>query len=370
MTKLHMLHIVLAAILLLLGCCIAPKNDDEAGPSTRRLPNVPIESLLNTGAPPKIDKYIERLDPIRISNLKELDRKEYAEVPFYTSLGIPIYTVKADVKKVEQALRDFQYVAIVVPAKKEAIKIHYGNEHLAQNYFPYEEIDQVLLSQRLHPNVHILVKHLQRQIEPNYPIDMPDELSVEELPHANGIPILTDRFDELGYMLGASLTGPKMFFHKRFGHETVLIQPPPAPAHRLVRVALGPEKTSIDQVLTRYGVDTRQYGQKLASIFWGAPIPLDEEHRSDRMRWTKLLEYPRFGPDASRDELKDALQKHGKFRFYNSKNRANSGPIKVKLLNPDGAPGTAMRPTIERLSAVERGKEFFYEWISRLRRPG
>ncbi|SPO28657.1 uncharacterized protein UTRI_04535 [Ustilago trichophora] len=369
MTRLRLLLILLASSLLLSGFCMATNNDNEAGTSTRRLPEVPIESLLDRIAPPSADTYIKLLNPIRISGLNKLDRKEYAEVPFNTILDIPIYTTKSDVNKVEQALKDFNYVAIVDPAKNQASKIKYGNMKLVQEHFDFEELNHVLLSQRLHPNVHILVKHLKSQMEPNYPINMPDELSVEELPHANGIPILTHRFDELGYMLGASLTGPKMFYHMRNGHPTVLIQPQ-APAHRLVRDLRRIEENSINQALTNYGVYTRQYDQKLASIFWGAPIPLDDEHQSDRMEWTTMLRYPRFGPGVSRDEMKDALQKHGKFRFYNSNNRANSGPIKVKLLNPNGVPGTAMLPTIERLSAGEKATESFYEWATKLRRPG
>ena len=290
----------------------------------------------------------------------------HPEVPFF--MGMPIFTTKTDVPTVEQALRDFRSVGIVDTARNAVHQIRYGNGHVQQDLFT--EANKVLLLRNLDPNVHVLIKHAQSPGDPDYPIRMPAPLEIDHLPHVRSVPVLTRPFDSLGHMLTASRTGERRFWYLREGHDHVLIQPRMPSESAIVRVALEPEVSDITRVLTRYGAHKLLYGEALASVLDGAAIPLNGAYAQKRMSRIVLPEYPRFGKDATRAEMIQALQTHGRFRFYDSTNRLSDGPIKVKLENAGAQQGTPMDITVERLSGLENKAESFYEKVGRIRRPG
>lgn len=355
----------LGLVFLLSSCCIAGGNDNQAGSSVWR-PRVPQGPIYTVQRPREAETYIRLLDPKRIQNLtpRPLSMHLYPKEPFY--IGMPIFTVDTDVPTVEQALRDFRYVGIVDPVKKQARRIKFTRGRLEQDLF--EDPDKVLLLQSLDPNIHILYKHLYEGERPGVPIQMPPELDVEDLPHYKGDPVLVHSRDSLGEMLRASNTETHRFWHVRENHPPVLIRPRMPAEGELARVIREDESNYLTSVLTMYMADRLQFGDKVASIRHGAPIHLSDEHLATRLDWTHMMRYPRFGRDATRPQMIHALQKYGRFRLYDTTRRGKRA-VKVVVENPSATEGVRMELSAKELSEAENKVEAMYEALGRIHRP-
>nr|UXY92454.1 effect [Ustilago esculenta] len=350
----------LGAILLLSHSCSAV-GEVEASSSVASPPKEPKN-------PPPVNKFYTLLDPQRIASLNSRytvhpNVDYYPEAPIYE--GTHLLKINTPVQEVEQALREFGSVGIVDRENRDARLIKYGQGMVVPELF--RDTNRVLWIDSLPKDVHILAKYVRWNRRPDYPVKMPLEQDISHLPYADGVPILQDPHDTLGYMMRASRDRTGKFWHLREGHESVLIDPRAGRDGDLARPASVLEGESITRVLTGFGKDRERYNDALASILWGAPTELSGD-REARMRKIPLSEYPRLGRDATRAAMINALQTKGRFRFYDGR-RGSGGPFKVKVTNPDAFNSEQMEVSVKPLSAFEKSTESLYAAFGKLRRP-
>ncbi|CDU25282.1 uncharacterized protein SPSC_05116 [Sporisorium scitamineum] len=327
----------IAALVLILGCTA---YDDDAS-SYGGSPPVPRGPIYTISQPLTIDSFISKMNPSRINALESRMVSSYYRLPFYER--IPIINIQSGYQLVEQALKDFRSVVLVDPVNQEARQITLRVRNLEQ--IPLQDPASALLLSSLNPNVHILRRHLKHvPVDTGYPITMPDPISTDHLPHWRGIPVLTANDDTLGHMLYASKQPNEAFWHYRQDHTPVLVTPK---LDNLVSEADLREKNRLNNLLTSYGAARIKYSSSaMASLLYGKEIPLDEHLNDDRIENKRKGRYNDLNQQSSRPEMIDALQRNGRFYYYDS-DRSSTGPFEVKLLELEARPGEFMQINIE-----------------------
>ncbi|SPO28659.1 uncharacterized protein UTRI_04537 [Ustilago trichophora] len=365
---------VFGSMLLLSHCCTAagsPGNEiEEVGPSSRdrtitwEIPRIDFvdPSKIPPEQTPKMANQFRALDYIKylktekINGLKELTpaarHEVYGRVAFYR--GVPIYNKFTQLETVEQALKDYKAVYIVDPESNQGRKIKFGlarpndppgTEILVQELVP--DLDRVMSLYK--PDTNLII--LQNYVANRHAIDEPERDTLY-LPHARGQPIIVD--DDLGHMLHASNNRPGSFYYKGSDQQYISVVPR---GREMYRSITSEEKKEIERVLEEHKAASQQFGDQLASVLHGRPIPLDDWNKSSRMRKkVPLSEYPRFdkGNPLERESLVDALQRQGRLRFYLEDSQGGRVGYKVKVKNAGASGGEAMRLSIKKLSSVER----------------
>lgn len=191
---------------------------------------------------------------------------------------------------------------------------------------------KALLINSLDPKVHILRRYIRYDLVPYEPA--PDAVETDHLLHFGNSPVLTPGVDTLGHMRYAYENGNKEFWHRREGQKTVLIG---AGNIDWVREATDAEQRDITERMTKYRGATINYGHPLASLLYGRQIPLDAESRSSRLRADREQMYGTLTPAATRTQMIDALQRHGRFRFLDE-SRSSTRSFMVELANWNADP--------------------------------
>jgi len=179
------------------------------------------------------------------------------------------------------------------------------------------------------------------------------------------MPIIRPDYDSLIHMKIAAMTGTKKFWYVRPDEPVVLIDP-----HResLFINARDRDEQRVYRRLTEYDTAKHKYGEPIASIVWGGPLYPEAAFRDERMRRTPLQEYPRFGPNAARDDMAHALQTRGRFRFYIRSNEGRTG-YKVMVKNPTAESHTPMDISIAQLTWWEVKQEHILETAKQIHLP-
>ncbi|SPO28144.1 uncharacterized protein UTRI_10188 [Ustilago trichophora] len=353
--------LALAFITALIGPrgCESAGSEDRAGPSSSTgLARASPERSATTNSPPKAYQYINHLDPERIDSLSPFVLKR-PKRPFHE--GMPIFNTKTDVDEVEQALQDYGSVGIVDPKDRIGFQIDFDFEHrhLGQRLLP--NLDKALLLERLPGEVHILAKHFE--LHPasfKHPISLPAYEDIKHLSLYDGAPIISADSGPnlLSHMVSAAYTKPYAFWYAQDGLPPVLIRPRQA---GLARVAQKPESDEITRILTGYKATREKYGEELASILRGHPIPLEGKFQNLRK---KRLEPMVLLPGSGRDKLVDALQEHGRFQFDTPGPHGITSYI-VEVRNPDAPDKTPMHLEIKPLSRAEEVGESLLSGVAR-----
>ncbi|KAJ9473934.1 hypothetical protein PHBOTO_004007 [Pseudozyma hubeiensis] len=370
--------VLLMAALAYTGCISASTHEiEEVNPSTssgtheieevspRWKPPVPAGPLVTIPQRPTVDEYIKKLSPERIERLhsglpEHADANPYHSIPFYGRL--PIFDLKAPSNVVEQALKDYRSVLVIDDATKQVSQVNYQAFRISK--VPFDDDKGALFLHSLDLNVHTLHrKYFPVGVGPIAEPKMPGRVEIDHLPHVGTIPVLTYGHDSLGHMFSAANTGLFRFWHVREGHDPVLVMPRTA---LIARAGTRTEDLQVNTVLTLYGALTQQYNPVIASLRYGRPIPLDERDIYSRSKPVPLLQYPRFDTRATREQMIQALQQRGRFRYYDN-NAASDGPIKVKVLNHRAPPGVPMDIAIEKLSGNEIAQEGFLKKLRAVR---
>lgn len=356
---LGLVSVFLAAVILPRGCA-AVTWEDEAGPS-RLTPSAPPEPKPFRDPPPFVQTYIKHLDAERIAQLplssqRDSYRGPYAAVPIYNKR--PLYNTKTDPRTVEQALRDYGSVGILDPGRRDGRFIVYDHGRLIQGLLP--GTDTALGHLGLDGNVHIVKKFVK-----DLPATGTLEDNVESLPHASHMPIIRSDSDSLIQMKIAALTGMKKFWYVRPDRSVVLIDP-----HResLFINARSQDEQRVYRALTGYDAARYIYGEPIASIVWGGPLYPEANFKDERTHRIPLQEYPRFGPNAARDDMVHALQTRGRFRFYIRSNEGRTG-YKVMVKNPTAESHTPMDISIAQLTWWEVKQEQVLETAKQIHLP-
>ncbi|CDW98969.1 hypothetical protein [Sporisorium scitamineum] len=187
---------------------------------------------------------------------------------------------------------------------------------------------------------------------------------VDGLPHALGIPILTRGHDSYENMLAASRQEPRSFWlqHER---RYLLIHPY---QEVLFEEAVSHATDEINQALKGFRDYKDRYGRGYAGLRWGRPLNLETWPTS--IKRPNIEKYERFGSgSASRQEMIQALKKHGRFRLYitsPAQSQSRDVPFKAykAILQHSVSSGHGPSTTEVVIHPLTR-KERFYEWLAK-----
>lgn len=382
-----------AVVLLLSQYCAAADNEGQADPrgfqdagganpvplqGQRRVPPTLQEVLDSTSqfrirTHPRLqaNEYINWLDLDRINQLpssyaQHQDTRSDPAVPFYNR-RIPLYSTTQNSAIIEQALRDHRRVGMVDPSRHQAMEIFMDEGHLSQQ--PFLETSKVIDFFELSPKIH----ELQKVIYGRHP-NSPEPLSIDDVPHFRGIPVLTANHDSLGHMRGASQQNPKIFYLPQ-----VAVDSPERTRYQLINpktellTEFSDSQTTeqIKKLLKDYRDYTNEYGRGLASLKFGRPLDRIPELTQFRSTPPSLREYPRFtSRAATREEMIQALRNHGRFRLYLDDAGQPNKVYKVKLQLERPHRGPPRRQlVIKPLTTAEILSEKAFKTFGRLHLP-
>ncbi|SPO28147.1 uncharacterized protein UTRI_04537_B [Ustilago trichophora] len=367
----------LGTLLLLSCCCTAAGTEiEEAGPSDQVshpswMPQARVvDDFTELAEPPEVfypSQYMKR-QKLRAEEIKGLQKstdeeilQRYGRIPFHEN--VPIYGLAAPGNIVKQAIKDYGAVNIVDPNQndgrmiilgKTAPQDPEGTEQLGQKSI--SELEKTIKLYKLNPDFHILRKKLVQ----SQAIRLPEK-SIHDVPHLGATPIISD--GDLGKMLRASTVGTKTFYYKESDARPILVDIRQELMHRTVNDR---EKGAIERVVKQHEGAQEKFGDELASVLYGQPTYLNVENGRTRKQGVKLKDYPRFDKNTKREEMVQALQEHGRFRFYVKDPQGNEVGYRIKVLNRKAPSGEPMKITVKPLNSFKKASETVYSWLGKI----
>lgn len=372
--RLSVILLSLAVLLLSQYCVAVGEKSGAATPGVQEAgePSAPtLQEFLDSTSPftqwrrmPMAYEYINYLNFERVSRLlstfaRDQDAHVDPHLPFYGR--IPLFSVGTPPPVVEQALRDYGTVGIVDSLRGEAMQIYRDEGHLSQQTFP--DLHKVLTVFRLPGKVHEVRKAIFGQSFRPIAMD-----TIDEVPHARGLPILLPNHDSVAHMIAASNQDRRAFLLPQPRNTFMAINPR---TDDLASFPSAENTAEIIRVRNGYHSDTQIYGRALASLKWGRPLDRIPELTHFRSTPPSLAEYPRFkSSTATRDQIITALHDHGRFRLYLDQPGQPNMAYRVKLTlvrPPGGSPRRELR--IEALTRGERLAEKAMSLMKKVRLP-
>ncbi|SNX85240.1 uncharacterized protein MEPE_03949 [Melanopsichium pennsylvanicum] len=369
MKHLHILSFSLVTIIL--GILLSSQYCAALGPEISSSSVTP-----STGAPRppgpsseqriSFNAYIRLLHPERIKGLERHDPDDfnemYRDVPFYDYA--PLFRTSTQLSVVEQALRDYRKVTVV--GDRDAQTLVYDERNGQIRHYP-KDIRAVRLRFEVDPKIHTLYKTVH-----NFPLEVvPGRKSIQDVPYADDLPILTSGRDDLAHMMEAIDTRGA-FYHVRpdtndIQHDIHLIELPEQ-GELQIKKAGQRRVTQIQDTLTHFNTATRNLGRNVAAVLYGKPIIPNASLRQSRLERIQLSQYPRFTEHTTYRNIVNALQNHGKFRLYVTGEDGRMKKYKIKVDNLDE--NAAFKIKAERFGIRDKLEEGVLSALGKIRLPG
>lgn len=263
----------------------------------------------------------------------------------------PILNILTLPDQVAQTLVDYESVVLLDTLHRSAVYIELQDGKLSQRDATREGVQRLLTLFGMDPNVHIVQKVISGRL-PYIDSTLERYEEVAGLPHAQGVPMLTANHDTYENMLAASTQGHRSFWLPHEGNY-ILIRPWEEPLFERTRRHAAKE---LRRVREGFLTAENTYGRAYAGLIWGQPLPPDTWPNPAQIEHPNIVDYPRFGShSASRRELIQALQVHGRLRLYIT-SIAQGGPKQDSVFKVRLEPAHGQHPVRVSIEELDKKK--------------